>query len=83
MIADDMANFLDALEIKSAHLIGYSCGAYVGYYMAAKYPEKVKSLISIGGGAYPRADGAVDFLPESLISRNDTDFIEDMKLHHR
>lgn len=82
MMADDMANFLDALEIKSAHLIGYSCGAYVGCYMAAKYPEKVKSLITIGGGAYPRADGAEEFLPESLISRNDTDFIEDMKLRH-
>ena len=24
----------------------------------------------------------MDFLPESLISRNDTDFIEDMKLRH-
>lgn len=82
MIADDMAKFLDVLEIKSAHLIGYSCGAYVGCYMAAKYPEKVKSLITIGGGAYPRAAGAENFLPESLISRNDTDFIEDMKLRH-
>ena len=77
-----MAKFLDVLEIKSAHLIGYSCGAYVGCYMAAKYPEKVKSLITIGGGAYPRAAGAQNFLPESLISRNDTDFIEDMILRH-
>ncbi|MBR3684604.1 MAG: alpha/beta hydrolase [Lachnospiraceae bacterium] len=50
--------------------------------MAAKYPEKVKSLITIGGGAYPRVDGAESYLPESLISRNDTDFIEDMKLRH-
>lgn len=82
MIADDMVNFLDALEIKSTHLIGYSCGAYVGCYMAANYPDKVKSLITIGGGATPRADGAEDFLPESLISSGDTDFIEDMKLRH-
>ena len=82
IIADDMASFLDALEINSAHLIGYSCGAYVGCYMAAKYPEKVRSLITIGGGAYPRIAGAEDFLPESLISRNNTDFIENMKLRH-
>lgn len=82
MIADDMANFLDALEIKSAHLIGYSCGAYVGCYMAAKYLEKVKSLITIGGGAYPRVDGAENFLPENLISSSETDFIEDMKFRH-
>lgn len=82
IISDDMADFLGALGIKSAHLLGYSCGAYVGCYMAAKYPEKVKSLITIGGGAYPRPDGAEDFLPESLISRNDTDFIEDIKTRH-
>ena len=48
MIADDMAGFLDAMGIASAHLFGYSCGVYVGCYMAAKYPEKVKSLVTIG-----------------------------------
>lgn len=82
IIADDMSDFLDALDITQAHLIGYSLGAYVGCYLAAKYPDKVKSLVTIGGGAYPRPDGADDFLPENLISRNDTDFIEDMKIRH-
>ena len=82
MIADDMANFLDAMEINSVHLIGYSCGAYVGCYMASKYPGKVKSHITLGGGAYPRVDGAEHFLPENLIRRNFTDFIEDMKRRH-
>ncbi|MCM1500869.1 MAG: alpha/beta hydrolase [Clostridium sp.] len=81
-IADDMAQFLDALKIERAHLIGYSCGAYVGYYMASKYPKKVKSLVTIGGGAYPRPNGADDFLPENLLSRNNTGFIEDMRLRH-
>lgn len=82
MIADDMADFLDALGIKYAHLVGYSCGAYVGCYMAAKYPDKVKSLVTIGGGAYPRPEGAINFLPECLISKNSTNFIEDMKSRH-
>lgn len=82
IIADDMARFLDAMGIAWAHLIGYSCGAYVGCYMAAKYPEKVKSLVTIGGAAYPRPDGADDYLPENLLRKNDTDFIEDMRLRH-
>lgn len=81
-LADDMAKFLEALSIESAHLIGYSCGAYVGCYMASKYPEKVKSIITIGGCAYARPNGADDFLPESLIGKNDIRFIEDMKLRH-
>lgn len=68
-IADDMADFLDALGIASAHLFGYSCGAYVGCYMAAKYPGKVKSLVTVGGGAYPRAEDADSFLPEHLLEK--------------
>lgn len=81
-VADDMANFLDAIGVERAHLIGYSCGAYVGCYMAANYPDKVKSLVTIGGGAYPRPDGAESFLPENLTAKNDTNFIEDMKTRH-
>lgn len=83
MIAGDMAGFLDALGIPSAHLFGYSCGAYVGCYMAAKYPEKVKSLVTVGGGAYPRVESADSFLPESLLENNDLGFIEDMKARHQ
>ncbi len=82
MIADDMAGFMDALGISSAHLFGYSCGAYVGCYLASKYPGKVKSLVTVGGGAYPRAEDADSFLPESLLEKEDTGFIEDMKVRH-
>ncbi len=81
-IAEDMAQFLDALHIERAHLIGYSCGAYVGCYMASNYPEKVKSLVTIGGAAYARPDGADDYLPENLLRKKDTDFIETIKLRH-
>ncbi len=82
IIADDMINFLDKLGIEKAHLIGYSCGAYVACYMASKYPDRVKCMITIGGGAYPRANGAEDFLPENLIKNGELDFIEDMKVRH-
>lgn len=82
MLADDMALFLDTLKINQAHIIGYSCGAYVGCYMAANYPQKVKSLVTIGGAAYPRPEGAADFLPENLLKNGNLDFIEDMKNRH-
>lgn len=83
MVADDMARFLESLDIPQAHIVGYSCGAYVGCYMAAKYPEKVKSLVTIGGAAYARPEGAEDFLPENLIKNGETDFIEDIRARHR
>ena len=82
MLADDMALFLDTLKINQAHIICYSCGSYVGCYMAANYPQKVKSLVTIGGAAYPRPEGAADFLPENLLKNGNLDFIEDMKNRH-
>lgn len=81
-IADDMAAFLDALGIHRAHLVGYSCGAYVGLYLAAKYPEKVRSLVTIGGGAYPRPQGAEDFLPENLLARQEETVIRETEARH-
>ena len=81
-IAEDMAAFLDSLDIPRAHVIGYSCGAYVGCYLAARHPEKVRSLVTIGGAAYPRPAGAEDCLPENLLRNGQTDFIEDMRVRH-
>lgn len=81
-ISEDMIVFLDKLGIESAHLIGYSMGAYVGMYMASKYPKRVQSFVSIGGGVAPVPDGSEDFLPEKVLARNDINFIEDIKVRH-
>lgn len=43
-LADDIAAFMQALGIQSAHVSGLSLGAGTGIWLAAKYPEKVKSL---------------------------------------
>jgi len=49
--ADDVAAFMDALEIPQAHISGLSLGAAVGMWLAAKYPDKVKSLSLLSGWA--------------------------------
>jgi len=43
-LADDIAAFLEALNIPSAHITGLSLGGVIGLWLAAKYPDKVKSL---------------------------------------
>lgn len=43
-LADDMAAFMQAMGIQRAHICGLSLGGAVGLWLAAKYPEKVKSL---------------------------------------
>ena len=44
LFADDVAAFMEALGIERAHVFGMSLGAATGMWLAAKYPEKVKSL---------------------------------------
>lgn len=44
----DLLAFMDALQIKRAHLLGYSDGGEVALIAAGKYPERVASCLAIG-----------------------------------
>jgi pimeloyl-ACP methyl ester carboxylesterase len=44
LFADDVAAFMQALGIEEAHISGLSLGAATGMWLAAKYPDKIKSL---------------------------------------
>ena len=60
---DNMANiiegFLDKMEIKQYSIYLMDYGAPIGYRIAAKYPERVQSLIIQNGNAYD--EGLRDF----------------------
>jgi pimeloyl-ACP methyl ester carboxylesterase len=44
LFADDVAAFMQAAGIGQAHIFGLSLGAAAGIWLAAKHPERVKSL---------------------------------------
>ena len=44
LFADDIAAFMQVLGIQQAHVAGLSLGAATGMWLAAKHPDKVKSL---------------------------------------
>lgn len=46
-MADDALGVLDALNISQAHIIGASMGGMIAQRLAATYPERVISLVSI------------------------------------
>lgn len=81
-IAEDMVAFMDELNIDKANLVGYSTGGGIAYYMAARHPERVRSLVTIGNGGFVDAAGAGDYTPEALLARGETEFIEKMKALH-
>jgi pimeloyl-ACP methyl ester carboxylesterase len=54
VLADDVAALMDALAIERAHISGLSLGGAVGMWLAAKHPEKIKSLSL--HSAWPKSD---------------------------
>lgn len=54
LYADDIAALMQALGIARAHITGLSLGAAIGMWLAAKHPDKVKSL-SLHSG-WPKTD---------------------------
>jgi pimeloyl-ACP methyl ester carboxylesterase len=44
LLADDIAAFMQAAGIGRAHIFGVSLGASAGTWLAARYPERVKTL---------------------------------------
>lgn len=63
-LADDVALFLEALQIPSVYLVGWSNGGGVGLKLCAKYPEKVKKFFDIEGAGlkgYPLYKKTADF----------------------
>lgn len=48
-LADDLALFLEALQIESCYVVGWSTGGGIALKLASKYPQKVKKLFSIEG----------------------------------
>jgi pimeloyl-ACP methyl ester carboxylesterase len=44
LMADDVSGLLRVLGVERAHVAGLSLGGAIGMWLAAKYPERVKSL---------------------------------------
>lgn len=53
MMADDYAALLDALQIDSAYVIGWSDGGINGLLLAIRHPQKVKKLAITGANLRP------------------------------
>jgi len=62
LYGDDIAAFMQAAGIAHAHVTGLSFGAGVGMWLAAKYPDKVKTLSL--HGAWTKTDPYVKTVVE-------------------
>jgi pimeloyl-ACP methyl ester carboxylesterase len=60
-LADDVAEFMDAVGIEKADVFGYSMGAAAGLKLAIDHPEKVDQLVA-ASVAYDMAGSQPEFL---------------------
>jgi pimeloyl-ACP methyl ester carboxylesterase len=66
-IVEDIVRLLDHLEIKRAHIVGYSMGAFVTLKLVTTYPERVLSATLGGAGRHVEGDERwLEELAESL-----------------
>ncbi|MBD1849449.1 alpha/beta hydrolase [Leptolyngbya sp. FACHB-711] len=63
--ADRLIELLDLLKLESVHLVGHSLGGGISIWLAAHYPDRVKSLSLIDSTGVP--SGSV---PEVLLRRS-------------
>lgn len=81
-IAQDIIYLLDENKVEKIHIIGYSDGGNIGLYLAAHYPKRVRSLITLG--ANYEADGLIASTLEELAhERQVIELIEDKEERHR
>ena len=55
--AADLARFLDALDVESAHVVGAKLGGSIAIQFAADYPERTRSLAVVSGPVRTRDTG--------------------------
>lgn len=60
LMADDMLELLDLLEVNKVHVVGWSDGGNIGLDLAINHPERVGKLVVIGANFSP--DGLNDEL---------------------
>jgi pimeloyl-ACP methyl ester carboxylesterase len=65
--AGDLAAFMDAVDLKRAHICAHSMGAWIAQRFAADYPTRVTSLSLIGGFVTLRGNPAVASIPAELL----------------
>lgn len=82
-LADDVAAFMEAVDLPKADVFGYSMGAAAGLQLAIRHPEKVDQLIaaSVAYDVEGWQPAFRDFIPMMTVEMfTDMPFAEDYKV---
>ena len=83
-LVDDLAAFVDALDLDRFHLVGYSMGGMTALGFAVRAPERLRSLVALGiaTAREPRASVARRLMDPARILRDDPAWAADLARLH-
>jgi pimeloyl-ACP methyl ester carboxylesterase len=78
-----IVDFMDAIGVPSAHLVGAKTGGALAMQFAATYPQRVRTLI-VAGGPFSSVDPKFDGAPQSLrlgtaASKEEMDYFDRLR----
>jgi pimeloyl-ACP methyl ester carboxylesterase len=83
-LADDLLAFADALGLDTFHLLGFSLGAMSALRVAARAPQRLRTLVVVGitTEREPRASVARRLMDPIRIDRSDPAWAADLSRRH-
>ena len=70
-LSDDLAAFMDAMDLPAAIVVGHSMGASVAQRFVIDHPNRVSGLVLMGAFANFQDPGFVDFVMSSIVPLTD------------
>jgi pimeloyl-ACP methyl ester carboxylesterase/SAM-dependent methyltransferase len=67
-LADDAVGLLDALGLRTAHLVGISMGGALAQRIAIDHPARVASLVLVSTGPAPPGESGLPSMSDDLLS---------------
>jgi pimeloyl-ACP methyl ester carboxylesterase len=76
--------FVDALDLPTFHLLGYSMGGMTALHAAARFPQRIRTLVavSIGTEREPRLAAGRALMDPARIERDDPDWARRLAARH-
>lgn len=84
MLVADLGAFADALQLQSFHLLGFSMGAMTALQFALRQPERLRTLVLVGGDTQrePRTAVSRRLMDPERIAREDPAWAAELEHRH-
>ncbi len=84
LLVDDLLGFVDALELSTFHLLGFSMGAMTALTFGTRYPERLRTLVISGIDVQrePRARVAQRLMDSDRVERDEPAWAVQLERRH-